>query len=234
MAKKVFWDKGHGGSDPGAVGNGLNEKDITYLIVEHAMWYLNEHYTGFVQNQSRSGDETLSLNQRTNEANRWGADLLVSVHVNAGGGKGFETFIYNGNAGSSTIAFQNVLHTEVLAAMRKHGSITDRGKKRANFHMLRESSMIAVLSENLFIDTKSDADKLKDKDGFLKDVGHAHARAVAKFLGLPTKNKPVAPPKKEGEKVNVITGWYEEGSEGLAELEAFLKSKGWYYRKEKS
>ncbi|WP_420491286.1 M15 family metallopeptidase [Neobacillus drentensis] len=46
------------------------------------------------------------------------------------------------------------------------------------------------------------------------------------------KPKPIA--KKEPEKVNVITGWYYEGSPGLAELEKFLKSKGWHYKKERA
>lgn len=229
MVKKIFLDKGHGGTDPGAAANGLLEKDITYLIVEHAEWYLKEFYTGFEIKESRPGNETVSLQQRTDMANEWGAHVFWSSHINAGGGDGFESFIYNGAVGASTVELQNILHAEVIVAMRKFGTITDRGKKRANFHVLRETNMPAILTESLFIDNAANAVLLKDKDGFLREVGHAHARGLAKYLRLPEKQKP-----NTGQKVNVITGWYYEGSEGLAELEKFLKSKGWYYRKEKA
>ncbi|MBT2725132.1 M15 family metallopeptidase [Bacillus sp. ISL-46] len=55
-------------------------------------------------------------------------------------------------------------------------------------------------------------------------------------FGKWTEPKPKPAPKKEPakQKVNVITGWYYEGSQGLAELEKFLKAKGWHYTKEKA
>ncbi|PFP30274.1 hypothetical protein COJ96_06060 [Bacillus sp. AFS073361] len=56
-------------------------------------------------------------------------------------------------------------------------------------------------------------------------------------VGAKTKAKldeAVKPAPKPTVRVNVITGWYNEGSKGLAELEAFLKSKGWHYRKEEA
>jgi N-acetylmuramoyl-L-alanine amidase len=228
MTKKVYWDKGHGGIDPGGNGNGLKEKDLVSKIVNYADAFLMDNYTGVETKMSRKGDETLSLSQRTDDANAWGADLLISVHTNAGGGKGFESFIYNRSVGSSTIAFQNVLHGEIIASMRKFGAITDRGKKRANFHMVRESKMIAVLTENLFIDT-SDSSLLKN-EAFLKAVGEAHARGVAKFLGLPSKPKPSQP--KELYRVQVGAFGEKANAERLA---ADLKSKGFpvYIVKEK-
>ncbi|WP_432199223.1 N-acetylmuramoyl-L-alanine amidase [Anoxybacillus gonensis] len=186
--KKIKWDKGHGGSDPGAVANGLQEKVLTHKIVEYAMDYLEANYTGFEQRTTRAGDQTLTLSQRADMANAWGADVFVSVHINAGKGTGFETYVYNGGVSSQTVALQNVLHGEILAAMRQFGNITDRGKKRANYAVLRETKMPAVLTENLFIDS-NDAKYLKN-EAFLKAVGEAHARGVAKFLGLPKKDKP--------------------------------------------
>lgn len=186
MTKKIFWDKGHGGTDPGAVGNGLEEKVLTHKIVEYAMNYLNDYYIGFEQRTSRTGDQTVDLNSRDDLADNWNADVFVSVHINAGGGNGFETYVYNGGVSSATKSLQNVLHSEILSTMREFGAITDRGKKEANFVVLRETNMPAVLTENLFIDTTSDANKLKD-ESFLKAVGKAHARGVAKFLGLVEK-----------------------------------------------
>jgi len=243
MVKKIMWDKGHGGTDPGAVGNGLEEKDLTHKIVEYAMNYLNDEYTGFEQRTTRTGDQTVPLNKRDDGADAWKADVFISVHINAGGGNGFESFIYNGGVGATTIELQNVLHAEIITAMREFGNIADRGKKRANFAVLRETNMPAILTENMFIDT-SDSKYLKN-EAFLKAVGEAHARGVAKYLGLPSKPQQAPTPQpqptpqptptpEQPQKVNVIAGWYWEGSKGLQELEEFLKSKGWNYRKEKA
>jgi len=79
--------------------------------------------------------------------------------------------------------FQECLHKEILSTMKAYGQISDRGLKQANYAVLRETRMPAVLTENLFIDRKEDTDKLKDS-GFLKAVGEAHARGIAKYLGL--------------------------------------------------
>ena len=92
MVKKIMWDKGHGGTDPGTVGNGLEEKNLTHKIVEYAMDYLNAEYTGFEQRTTRTGDQTVPLNKRDDGADAWKADVFISVHINAGGGNGFESF----------------------------------------------------------------------------------------------------------------------------------------------
>src|SRR5690625_4218787 len=65
---------------------------------------------------------------------------------------------------------------------KKHG-ITNRDKKEANFHVLRESKMSAMLSENLFIDTSKDSKLLKD-NAFLKAIGEAHAKGIVKAFNL--------------------------------------------------
>ena len=94
---RVFIDPGHGGADPGAVANGLQEKDICLSISLMLRNILVREYTGIFVKLSRTTDRTLTLNERTNMANQWHADLLISVHVNAGGGAGFESFIYCGH-----------------------------------------------------------------------------------------------------------------------------------------
>jgi N-acetylmuramoyl-L-alanine amidase len=184
MAKKIMWDPGHGGSDSGAAANGLQEEHLTLKIVNYAVEYLKAHYTDFEQRVTRGHEQTLTLTNRDDEADSWGANVFVSVHINAGGGSGFESYIHN-NAGASTVALQNMVHNEVLATMRRFGSTIDRGKKRADFFVLRETNMDAILTENLFIDS-NDANHLKT-EAFLKAVGEAHARGVAIFLGLPSK-----------------------------------------------
>ncbi len=222
MVKKIVWDKGHGGSDPGAVASGLYEKTLTHKIVEYAMSYLDATYAGFEQRTTRTGDQTVALDRRDDVADDWGADVFISVHINTGGGKGFESFVYNGNVSSATVALQNVLHAEILTAMRQFGNVTDRGKKRANFAVLRETSMPAVLTENLFIDNQGDARLLKD-EAFLKAVGEAHARGIAKFLGLPVKVQVASDDKL----YRLITGTFPDAKTYADALAKVKQAFGW-------
>lgn len=90
---KIFIDPGHGGTDPGAVGNGLQERNVNLQIALRVRDILLNEYDNVT---SRTGDQTVSLGQRTNAANSWGADYFLSIHINAGGGTGFESFIYPG------------------------------------------------------------------------------------------------------------------------------------------
>lgn len=183
--RKIFIDPGHGGSDPGAAANGLKEKDLCLTIALKLRNILNQEYEGHKVSLSRTTDKTLTLKQRTDMANRWGADYLVSVHINAGGGTGFESYIYNGSYASK--GETNRLRNHIHDAIVKETSFRDRGKKEANFHMLRESSMHGILTENGFIDTSSDANKLKS-DAFLNKIARGHARGIASALGLKKKN----------------------------------------------
>ncbi|MBY6270206.1 N-acetylmuramoyl-L-alanine amidase [Parageobacillus thermoglucosidasius] len=226
---KIVIDPGHEGVennlDPGAVANGLKEAALTLRIAKYIYDMLNE-YEGVQVRLTRTGNQRLTLSQRAKMANDWGADVFISTHINAGKGTGFESYIYNGGVSSQTVALQNVLHNEILAAMRQFGNITDRGKKRANYAVLRETKMPAVLTENLFIDS-NDAKLLKN-EAFLKAVGEAHARGIAKFLGLPQKSTPSQPQQKssDGKLYRVQVGAFSDrkNAERLAEE---LKKKGY-------
>lgn len=192
---KFFIDPGHGGTDPGATGNGLQEKNLTLQISKKIRDMLGEYENTQVR-LSREGNQTLTLNQRTNAANAWGADFLLSVHINAGGGTGYEDFRYNTLSASSTTGrIQSAIHSAVMVAIRGFG-VSDRGAKSANFHMLRESNMPAVLTENLFIDTPQDANLLKRAD-FIEAMARGHVNGLANAFGLKRKvtTKPVTPPK---------------------------------------
>jgi len=212
--KKIFIDPGHGGQDPGAVANGLREKDLTLNIALKTRDYLRNHYEGHSIKMSRTSDQTLSLTERTNIANTWAADYLVSIHINAGGGTGFESFIYNGNyrGKPNTDQLRSVIHDEIV----KKTKFFNRGKKEANFHMLRESRMPAVLTENGFIDRSEDAAKLK-LDSFLRKIAEGHALGIALALKL----------KKKQEKVyyRVVTGSFKEQTNATKRVQE-LRNKG--------
>lgn len=177
---KIFIDPGHGGTDPGAVGNGLLEKDLTLSISLKIRDLLNGYENTQVK-LSRDKDKTLSLKERTDMANAWGDDYLLSVHINAGGGTGFESFIHT-NSSAASIAHQNVIHPEIMKLL----DLFDRGKKRKNLHMVRESKMPASLTECGFIDNAADAAKLK-QDAYLNKIAQGHVNGLVKAFGLKTK-----------------------------------------------
>ncbi len=198
--KKVWIDSGHGGKDPGAVGNGLKEKDIALTISLGVNDRLEAEYEGVQVVLSRSTDVFLELKERTDVANKAGADLLVSIHCNAGGGSGgFESFRYT-NASAASRSLQNVLHTEIMAALKPFG-VNDRGQKAENLHMVRESKMPAVLTENLFIDVTTDAAKLKRQD-VIDALIVGHVSGIAKYLGLKKKEDAVVANDKMNVTVN--------------------------------
>ena len=187
--KKIYIDPGHGGTDPGAVAYGLKEKNLTLTIAKYIRDYL-KGYNCSVK-MSRTGDKTLSLSQRTNDANKWGADFFLSVHINAGRGTGYEDYIYIKLSNQSKAGqIRAIIHNEVVKVLSRY-KLVNRGKKKANFHVLRETKMPAVLTENLFIDRREDADLLKNTE-FLQEIAEAQARGIVKAFGL----RKVSPRKK--------------------------------------
>lgn len=210
---KIYIDPGHGGSDPGAVGNGLREKDLTLKIAKYTRDYLNNNYNNATIRMSRTGDTYPSLTARTNDANNWGADIFVSIHINSfnGSAHGYEDFIYNGGVSSNTKKLQDELHKKLSPHFRNN-----RGKKRANFAVLRQSRMPAVLTESGFIDNKQDADFLKSGNN-LKKLGQAHAEGIAAYFNLSKKNKGGL---TVSEKARL-----KKAEEKIAKLEKQLKNK---------
>jgi N-acetylmuramoyl-L-alanine amidase len=220
---KIYLDPGHGGSDPGAVGNGLKEKDLTLDICKRIESGLKS-YENVEVFMSRETDTTVSLDTRTQKANLMNADVLLSVHINSAANvaaKGFESFIYPGS-GSPTSALQNVMHTEIIRAMGT--GIEDRGKKQANFHMLRESKMKAILTENLFIVNSGDAAKLADP-AFRQKVADGHVNGLEKFLGLRKIERPPQPTKPQ--KLYYVQVGAFEDKENAEALAADLRKEGY-------
>ena len=213
---KIYIDPGHGGTDPGATANGLKEKDVTLAIATRVRNILVNEYTGVSVRMSRTGDQTVSLSQRTNDANAWGATFYVSIHINAGGGTGYEDYIHsNLSDSSSTAQLRNTIHAEIVKLI----DMPNRGKKKADFHVLRETSMHAMLTENGFIDTATDAAKMKTS-AWLDKAARGHVNGIAKAFGL--KKKAAAstnPPVGEDGELQFSSGTLKK------EWETFLGSK---------
>tara|TARA_Y100000996_G_C22551221_1_gene653759 strand:+ start:715 stop:1965 length:1251 start_codon:yes stop_codon:yes gene_type:complete len=96
-------DAGHGGRDPGAVGSNVVEKDITLLIARELERTLRDT-EGYQAVMIRSNDESVSLNQRYQNARKSGADALISIHADGfrlESVKGASVFVWSNEASSS-------------------------------------------------------------------------------------------------------------------------------------
>lgn len=179
---KLYLDPGHGGSDNGASSNGLNEKDINLDIALQIRSILNNDYENVEVRMSRTNDSTVSLSQRTNEANNWGAEYFLSIHCNTfnGTAQGYEDYIHSSLSDSSNTArYRDTMHAEIV----KVNELSNRGKKKANFHVLRETTMPALLTENGFIDNNHDANLMKE-DTWRRKVAQGHVKGLEKAFGL--------------------------------------------------
>lgn len=183
---KLFLDPGHGGTDSGATGSGLLEKDLNLDIALRIRSLLLNNYENVDVKMSRETDVFVSLTERTNAANTWQANYYLSIHVNSAdsSAKGYEDFIYIGLSDSSqTATYQNILHEEIT----KVNGLFDRGKKKADLHVLRESSMPALLTENGFITNAEDAAKLNDPN-WRQKVAEGHVNGLARAFNLTKKS----------------------------------------------
>jgi len=81
--KTIVIDAGHGGKDPGAVGNNLKEKDITLSIALKLGELIKKHFPDVKVVYTRSTDEFIELFRRAKIANNAKADLFISIHVNS-------------------------------------------------------------------------------------------------------------------------------------------------------
>ncbi|SDB80837.1 N-acetylmuramoyl-L-alanine amidase [Pelagirhabdus alkalitolerans] len=184
---RIFIDPGHGGRFVGGVGNGMKEKDLVLDISLSARDYLLDNYSGVDVKLSRTTDVELAedltedLLERSKMANDWEADYFVSIHTNAFNGRahGFESFIFNGNVSSATKRHQENIHSYLIDQM----NVYDRGMKEANFNVLRNTTMPAILLEFLFIDHAEDAELLQSRS-YRDWLGKITAEAIADSFGL--------------------------------------------------
>jgi len=182
--KILVVDPGHGGRDPGASGNGLVEKNLTLDIAKKVRSALSSHQVDV--RLTRESDVDLSLADRVAYANNLNAGYFLSIHVNAGGGTGFESYVHT--AASAFASERQIILHQVVGNFYKQKGFLDRGRKSANFAVLRETRMPAVLLENLFIDCKKDALALAD-GRFLTELVQAIAAGLAAALKLERKQE---------------------------------------------
>ncbi|MBN3556012.1 N-acetylmuramoyl-L-alanine amidase [Fictibacillus nanhaiensis] len=213
--KVIIIDPGHGGNDPGAVNKEQFEKVYNLAIAKKIQTNLQNNYEVTVI-MTRTGDTTVSLDERSNVANSKNAELFVSIHQNIGGGEGFESYVHQ-RAGAETKRIQGVLHASVAAVMSKYGA-RDRGQKQADFHVLRETKVSAILLEVLFMDNEKNLALLKRED-FQNDVSTAIAKGIAQSLSLPKKQVQIT----QTQIFNVIAGAFEQKENAITRVSLLAK-----------
>lgn len=182
---KVCIDPGHGGSDPGAVGNGLEEANINLDICLRARSLLQQDGATIVM--TRTTDTYVSLQGRCDIANNNGANRFECSHCNAfnGAAYGTETFCHP-NGSTSSYDLRNKINPEMVAHMGTY----NRGVKTADFYVLRNTSMPAILCEVAFIDNAGDAAKLGNA-AYRQEAARAYLHGSQSHYGI-TPHDPVA------------------------------------------
>lgn len=153
----VVLDPGHGGHDPGAISPiGLDEKAVNLAVAREVARILRGE--GVRVTMTREGDAFVSLAQRASIANRLGADLFVSIHANSSedsGARGYEVYVCEGASSMSHHAARSVEGSMSGVGFRS------RGIKTANYHVLVNTRVPAILVEMGFLSNPGQARDLR-------------------------------------------------------------------------
>ena len=169
-AKKIIMiDAGHGGTDPGAIGNlkgkTVNEKDLTLTLAYKVKAILESN--GYKTAMTRTGDTLPSLSERPEMANNKNCALFVSIHINSATATeayGTEVYYSEENNSDEYGVTSQELATKVLDGMLKYMKSYDRGVRMANWAVIRRSDMPAVLVEVGFISNEKELANMCNDD----------------------------------------------------------------------
>jgi N-acetylmuramoyl-L-alanine amidase len=187
MAFKQIWNAGHGYNTPGKRSpDGMREYEFNRAVANYCKQFTDERYVGVKSIFTHSDSRDVPLNERTDLANKIGADCYTSIHANASGtgwniANGIETYVH-----PLRTTKENALAIQVQRELIAATNLTNRGVKVADFHELRETKMVAILLELGFMTNRNDA-KLLRSETYRKTVAEAIVRAHAKFFGWQRK-----------------------------------------------
>lgn len=211
---KIMINPEHGGTDGGAAYGGLVEKTLNLKAAKYCCNYLEDYEcTAFL---SRETDKDMGINARIALFKSKGANAVVTIAHNAGGGDGCEVFYWQGDTKSKT--FAAILEKYYKALGQNSRGVKQSSESAYNFGMVREPSKMgfpAILSEFAFLDNASDR-LIVDSDAELKREGEAIAKAIIEYFDLKKKDatkpesptEPETPSKPENENLyRVGTGW---------------------------
>jgi len=174
----VCLDPGHGGDDSGANYNGVQEKVPNLDIALRTRKILEAN--GYAVLMTRTGDQTLSLQQRCDIANNAGSTVFVAIHNNAylTTSEGTETYAYYDSEDGRRLA--TAIHKEVVSRIK----LEDRGVKEAGFYVLKHTDMTSALIEGAFLTNAVEAKMLEDPK-FLQKIAEGVAAGIQNYLRDP-------------------------------------------------
>ena len=153
LKNKIVLDAGHGGTDYGAIREGINEKDITLDIAQRVDAILRSK--GYRVAHTRSGDYYVSLEERVEYSENEQPEIFVSIHVNSAVSNdpnGIETHWYHDY--SKDLA--EVIHKHMV----KNLDSKDRGLFKSKFYVINHTTVPAVLCEIGFLSNEEERNKL--------------------------------------------------------------------------
>lgn len=181
---KLCIDPGHGGAEPGGTGYGKREKDVVLAIGYEMMRQAEDR--GLLVMLTRTGDKTVAINTRYEIANAWGADLFLSIHTNASGGRGIEVLYGKPHCRQLAAELADELCRVTGWPMRRGDGTWYRP---TGVGVLRGTRMPAVLSENGFIDISSENAAMSNPD-WIRRVAKAHIDVACRYLWVsPARSK---------------------------------------------
>ncbi len=189
-------DPGHGGTDPGkprGSANRLHEKDINLLISLKIGDYIKENLPNVKVLYTRTKDEYLSLQDRTEFANRNKADFFISIHANSSSKaaiQGTETHIYHHKQAASKRLATLIEQEFRQRAARKSRGVIDAAQRGHNLYVTQYTNMPSVLVEVGYLTNPQEEAYLNSAQG-QAIIASAVFRAFRTFIqsSIPTENR---------------------------------------------
>lgn len=182
--KKVVIDAGHGGNDPGAISGNLKEKDLNLEAAQYMYKRLQE--LGIPSTIVRNTDETLERKERINRImNAYGNSpdiIMISNHINAGGGEGAEiVYALRSNPTLAEMALDNIGEAGQIERKVYQRRLPENPNQDYYFIIRDTGNLESLLVEYGFIDNAKDAYKLQNN---LTDYVEGVVKAIADYIGV--------------------------------------------------
>ena len=165
----IVLDPGHGGPSPGAVYFNTKEKDLNFkMLYEIGEKYFNSNPSQLKVYYTRETDVDMSLSDRAAFAQKMGADLFVSLHMNAStssSARGTEVYYSTNNnspnrSGLTSEKMAKIIVDNLALAL----GTNNRGAKSARYTVVHKNTVPAVLIELAFMSNKNDFNKISDPE----------------------------------------------------------------------
>lgn len=228
---KIAIDAGHGINTAGkrvptSLGYGdIREWTLNNKVVVEIIKLLNQYQNvEILRLDDPTGRRDVPLAERSKKANNWGADIVISIHhnagINLGTGGGLVIYRYP-NSSKFTKKMQQELYNSII---KETGLKGNRASPLAesNLHMLRVPIAAAVLPELGFMDSRSDIKEIVKPDWSIKN-----ARGVVNWLEKHYKLKKKVKPKqsKSDGYYRVVVGSFAN-KKNAEEQQKKLKARG--------